>query len=617
MVQIGENEPTKVEILVKALNREVATYTLEIYTENSNTNLKKVTVDGNKAEISKIAENTYEYTLDKKVDTITIGAIAEETKTKVGINTNEQEEGATYRKIKMEGKRIVVNIPVTAEDGTTKTYTLIINALPDNVNLLSVKVEGKTAEAVPVNQYEARVNKNATSFELYVIPEDPKAKVQIDNNIKVTGTASATIPKNTDKAEVKIKVTAQDGTTEEYTLIVTNQSDDCKLAILKVDGEILEPDEQGKYHVTKKFLTESVEVEAIANNSYAQININTLKAVQEEQKATVTTPDAQNTITITVTAEDGTAKKYTLIVEKLPNNTEAEITIIYKEDETVKIKDIEIDENNKGTIRIGKQEEVDIKVIAKDKLAQISIKGGLNTEHQVTEKIITTEETTKVPVQVTAQDGTIRNYEITIIKASNNNNLEKLEAEGINQSDITQVSENKYEIKMPDTMNNLKLKGTAENKYATVKIAEGTYSTNNIQEETIEITTYFEPVLSSKEQDYSHPAFNNLFLITSYDEDTNSLIVKRKKRGINEQELYLATTLSTNSETIGDLEYEINEEKRNQYDIKTEKNAVPYYHCICAVCSVNGFRAYWSVRAVPEPVACIPDLSDPVSGDRL
>ena len=28
-------------------------------------------------------------------------------------------------------------------------------------------------------------------------------------------------------------------------------------------------------------------------------------------------------------------------------------------------------------------------------------------------------------------------------------------------------------------------------------------------------------------------------------------------------------------------------------------------------------ESYWSVRAVTEPVACIPDLSDPVSGDRL
>ncbi len=81
---------------------------------------------------------------------------------------------------------------------------------------------------------------------------------------------------------------------QKNTLIVTNQSDDCKLAILKVDGEILEPDEQGKYHVTK--ILNRICRSRSANNSHAQININTLKAVQEEQKATVTTPDAQNTI---------------------------------------------------------------------------------------------------------------------------------------------------------------------------------------------------------------------------------------------------------------------------------------------------------------------------------
>ena len=85
------------------------------------------------------------------------------------------------------------------EDGTTKVYKLIINALPDNVNLLNVKVNGKVANAVPVNKYEARVNKNDTSFELYVIPEDEKAKVQIENNIEVTGTASATISKDTEE----------------------------------------------------------------------------------------------------------------------------------------------------------------------------------------------------------------------------------------------------------------------------------------------------------------------------------------------------------------------------------------------------------------------------------
>ena len=38
-------------------------------------------------------------------------------------------------------------------------------------------------------------------------------------------------------------------------------------------------------------------------------------------------------------------------------------------------------------------------------------------------------------------------------------------------------------------------------------------------------------------------------------------ILKRKKRQIDDKEIYLATNLSTDSETIGDLEYEIEEDK--------------------------------------------------------
>jgi len=94
-----------------------------------------------------------------------------------------------------------------------------------------------------------------------------------------------------------------------------------------------------------------------------------------------------------------------------------------------------------------------------------------------------------------------------------------------------------------------------------VEIRKVTLENLGNEEEIIEITSHFEPVLSRKEQDYAHPAFNNLFLIFDYDEETNSIVVRRKKRGENEEELYMCTTLSTNSETIGDIEYEIDEEK--------------------------------------------------------
>ena len=94
-----------------------------------------------------------------------------------------------------------------------------------------------------------------------------------------------------------------------------------------------------------------------------------------------------------------------------------------------------------------------------------------------------------------------------------------------------------------------------------VELRQVTLENRGNDEEIIEITSYFEPVLSKKEQEYAHPAFNKLFLVTNYDEDTNSLIVKRKKREQNSQDMYAFVNLSTNGETVGDLEYEINESK--------------------------------------------------------
>ena len=81
---------------------------------------------------------------------------------------------------------------------------------------------------------------------------------------------------------------------------------------------------------------------------------------------------------------------------------------------------------------------------------------------------------------------------------------------------------------------------------------------NNTREEKIfEITSFFEPVLSRKEQDYAHQSFNNLFLIYGYNEENDYLTVKRKKRESNQKELYLIAKMQTNSEKIGETEYEI------------------------------------------------------------
>ena len=81
------------------------------------------------------------------------------------------------------------------------------------------------------------------------------------------------------------------------------------------------------------------------------------------------------------------------------------------------------------------------------------------------------------------------------------------------------------------------------------------------EEKIFEVVSYFEPVLSTKEQDYAHQAFNNLFLIYEYDEELDSIVVRRKNRENQENEICLIVKMQTDSEKIGETEFEINKDK--------------------------------------------------------
>ena len=97
-----------------------------------------------------------------------------------------------------------------------------------------------------------------------------------------------------------------------------------------------------------------------------------------------------------------------------------------------------------------------------------------------------------------------------------------------------------------------------------VEIRRLTLENMGEQEETLEVSNVFEPVLSTKDQDYSHPAFNNLFLKYNYDEEENVLKVRRRKRGKDEKETSLLVKFSTEGEVIVDNEFEISNEKLNE-----------------------------------------------------
>ncbi len=100
-----------------------------------------------------------------------------------------------------------------------------------------------------------------------------------------------------------------------------------------------------------------------------------------------------------------------------------------------------------------------------------------------------------------------------------------------------------------------------------------------LEAETIEITSFLEPVLSDENQDYAHPAFNKLFLSYEYLEDIDSIIVNRRARNASDKTIFLGVNLYTENETVGEIEYEIDKEKfcgRNNLELPDAvKNSSP------------------------------------------
>ena len=74
--------------------------------------------------------------------------------------------------------------------------------------------------------------------------------------------------------------------------------------------------------------------------------------------------------------------------------------------------------------------------------------------------------------------------------------------------------------------------------------------------QTVEISSVLEPVLSRKEQDYAHKAFNNLFL--KYEKIENGVLIKRNDK---DRSIYLAVGFFCNNGNVKNIEFEIDKQK--------------------------------------------------------
>lgn len=214
---------------------------------------------------------------------------------------------------------------VTLSDGQADvgvgsvSYSATVAApLSDNCNLRSMTVSGASispAFSSSVTNYTASVPFTTSSISVSAEAEHAAAKVTVNNPALTAGGTTY----------VQVTVTAENGKTRNYTIAVTRAQDpnykkssNAFLSSLSVAGYTLSPvfdKNVTQYYVWLPYEAESVSLFADVEDQKASLVMGTVEKL---------TPGAGTDIPVTVTAEDGTQKVYTVTAVRGPEHDKVE-----------------------------------------------------------------------------------------------------------------------------------------------------------------------------------------------------------------------------------------------------------------------------------------------------
>jgi hypothetical protein len=211
---------------------------------------------------------------------------------------------------------------VTAEDGTSQDYAVIVT-LSDKKDITSFKLGTVTKTPTDADDHVIR-------FDAADLPEDvTKLIPTIAISPKATITQASGVQQNF-SVPVKYTVTAQDGTKQDYTVIValSNKKSITKFTIHGVEGDIDSATHIIAFAKAKNTAlpvgTDITKlIPAITIDDPLRAKVTVLSGTSGAVPASGVEKDFSKAVTYTVTAQDGTAQDYTVIVTL---RTEKELT---------------------------------------------------------------------------------------------------------------------------------------------------------------------------------------------------------------------------------------------------------------------------------------------------
>ena len=289
-------------------------------------------------------------------------------------------------------------VNVTAENGSTRTYTININredTRSSNNNLKSLTLsKGNLNFNKSTTTYNVDVDKDTTSVKIEATLEDVKASFE-------NGFGPRTINLNPGNNTIYIKVRNEIGNVKTYTININREdgkSSDSTLKEIKLsEGKIDFKTDVLEYKINVEYDVNTFKIDALPTDGKSKVNIT------GDEKLKV----GENTFTITVEAENGKITTYIVKVTRKEEGYKLS-TNNYIKSLTIKNHSIDFDKKTyKYTIKT-KEKKLDISVTLDDRKSEYKISGNKNLKNG-----------SKVLIKVIGEDGSNRTYTLNIKKSNN------------------------------------------------------------------------------------------------------------------------------------------------------------------------------------------------------
>ena len=334
-LNVGSNAPITVAVTAED-GTTMQTYTVTVTrASSSNASMSSLTLSSGSLSPT-FASGTTSYTASvaNSVSSITVTPTVSDVAATVEVNGTPATSGSPSDAINLNPGSNTISVTVTAQDHTTKTYTVTVTrAWSSDANLNSLTLSSGTLSpsfASGTTNYTASVANGVSSITVTPTVSDATATVEVNGTPVTSGSASGTISLNPGSNTISVTVTAQDHTTKTYTVTVTRAgtiavagsglSHQASLSGLTLSRGSLSPTFASgttSYAANVANNVSSIAVTPTASDAGATVKVNGTQVTSGSASGAIQLSEGSNAITIVVTAQDGTTTSaYTVTVTR-------------------------------------------------------------------------------------------------------------------------------------------------------------------------------------------------------------------------------------------------------------------------------------------------------------